>query len=139
MRFDTHLIVLRPISMLYSINHRISFSECMCIPLIVLGNGPVKCILPLIDRQRHYKHISTAVNTCNKRRIVEGMCVWDCLCFPLPLPGNNSVKTLPWQRIIAGGDVTYAVHVVSREIRLLVIPRTLCFLLSYWVLNMKHH
>jgi hypothetical protein len=52
--------------MMYSTNHCIRFCESMCIPPTMLGKGPVKYILRLVDRQRHYKHVPAAVNRCNK-------------------------------------------------------------------------
>jgi hypothetical protein len=44
--------------------------------------------------------------------------------YPLSLLGNSLVKTFPRQRRIVGGVVFYAVHVVSKESRLLVLPET---------------
>jgi hypothetical protein len=44
--------------------------------------------------------------------------------YPLSLLGNGSVNTFPRQRRIVGGMVFYAVHVISKESRRLVIPRT---------------
>jgi hypothetical protein len=51
--------------------------------------------------------------------------MWVCLCIPLSLLGNNSVKKFPWQRKIVGGIVFYAFRAVSRGSRRLVLPRTL--------------
>jgi hypothetical protein len=52
------------------------------------------------------------------------------LCIPLPLQGNGLVNTFPRQRRIVGRIVSYAVHVVSKEIRRLVLPRTSCLFMS---------
>jgi hypothetical protein len=48
-------------------------------------------------------------------------------CIPLFLPGNNSVMTFPQLRRIVRGIVCCWVHVVSKESRWLVLPRTSCF------------
>jgi hypothetical protein len=50
---------------------------------------------------------------------------WAALCIPLSLPGNGSVITFPRQRRIVRGDF-YAVRVVSKESRRLVLRRTSC-------------
>jgi hypothetical protein len=47
-------------------------------------------------------------------------------CIPLSLLGNNSVKTFPRQGRIVGRVVFYAIRVVSKESRRLVLPRTSC-------------
>jgi hypothetical protein len=83
-------------------------------------------VSPFVARQRLGKHIPTATNTCKNGRIVERVCLWVCLCIPLPLLGNNSVYTFPGQRRIFGGVVFYAVLVVSKESNRLVLPRTSC-------------
>jgi hypothetical protein len=49
------------------------------------------------------------------------------LCVPLSLLGNGSVKTFPRQRRLVAGVVFYAVRVVSKENKLLVLPRSFCF------------
>jgi hypothetical protein len=59
------------------------------------------------------------------------LCV--CMCIPLSLLGNGSVKTLSLQRIHTQQyncwrHLFYAVCVVSKESRRLVLPRTSCFL-----------
>jgi hypothetical protein len=86
------------------------------------------CIPPFIARQRLSRHVSAATNTRNNRRIVGRVCLWVCLyTIPLSLLGDNSVKTFLRQRRIAEGVVFCAVRVVSKESRLLVLPRTSCF------------
>jgi hypothetical protein len=54
------------------------------------------------------------------------MCLWICLCIPLSSPHNNSVKTFMWQRRTVGGVFFSAAHVISKESRQLVLPRTPC-------------
>jgi hypothetical protein len=48
-----------------------------------------------------------------------------CLCISLSLLGYGSVK-VPLS-LLGNGYVFYAVRVVSKEIMLLVLPRTSCF------------
>jgi hypothetical protein len=85
----------------------------------LLGKGSVTCIPPVIARQWLAKHVPSTTNTHN-RRIIGRV----CLCIPLSLVGKNFVRTLPRQRRIVGGVVFCAAHVVSKEIRQLVLPRT---------------
>jgi hypothetical protein len=61
------------------------------------------------------------------------VCVHVCASL-ISLLGNDSVNTYPRQRRIVGGVVFYAVHVVSKESRRLVILRISCYLLiqHYW-------
>jgi hypothetical protein len=92
--------------------------------LSLLGKGSVKCIPLFIARQRLGKHVPASTNTRNNRIIVGCVCLWVCLCIPLSLLGNNSVKTFPRQRRVVEGVVFYAVRVVSKESRQLVIRRT---------------
>jgi hypothetical protein len=107
--------------------HKSLPSACVCI-----------CIPSIVARQRFGKHVHAATNTSNNRRtvgrfvfyavrVVSNESLWVCLCIPLSLVGNNSVKMFPRQRRIVGGVVFYAVHVVSRESRFLVLPKFLAF------------
>jgi hypothetical protein len=48
--------------------------------------------------------------------------------YPLSLLGNGSVKTFRRQWRIVGGEVFYAVRIVSKENRRLVLPRNSCIL-----------
>jgi hypothetical protein len=48
------------------------------------------------------------------------------LCIPLVLLGNKLVKIFPQERRIVGGIVFYAVPVVAKRSRPLVLPRTSC-------------
>jgi hypothetical protein len=50
-------------------------------------------------------------------------------CTELSLLGNSSVNTFLRQRSIVGGVVFYAVHVVSKESRPLVLTRTSCYII----------
>jgi hypothetical protein len=109
--------------------------------LLLQGNGSVKCIRLIGAMQRLGKHIPEATNTYNNRRII-GLVIfyvvsllwnetlWVCLCILLSLLGNNSIKTFPRQRRIVGGVVYFAVSVVSKESRRLVLPKTACYILS---------
>jgi hypothetical protein len=102
-------------------------SVSVCVSLLsLLGKASVKCMPLFIARQRFGKHVPAPTNTRNNRRIVGRACLWVRLCTPLSLLGNNSVKTFPQERRIVGGVVFYAVRVVSKESRRLVLPRTSC-------------
>jgi hypothetical protein len=87
--------------------------------------GSVKCMPHFVARQPLGKHVPTAKNTRNNGRIVGR----ECLCIPLSLLSNHSVKTLPRQRSIVGGVVFYAVRVVSKETRLF-LPSCYCVLIT---------
>jgi hypothetical protein len=115
-----------PISTAYFINpshQSVSISVSL---LFLLGNGSVKCIPYFIAWQKLGKHVPAAKETRNNSRIVGPVCLWVCLCIPLLLLGYNSVNTFPRQRRIVGSVVVYAVRVVSKESRQLVLPRTSC-------------
>jgi hypothetical protein len=88
----------------------------------------VSVIIPLLSfaKQRLGKHFPAATNVRNYRRIVGHIYLWVCLCIPLSLLGNISVKKSPWQRRIVGGVDFYAVLVISMEIKGLVLPTTSC-------------
>jgi hypothetical protein len=47
--------------------------------------------------------------------------------YPPTLLGNNSVKTFPLKRRMVGGVDVYAVRVVSKESRRLVVPLNSCY------------
>jgi hypothetical protein len=49
--------------------------------------------------------------------------LWVCLCIPISLLGNVSVKSFPLRRRIFGGIAFYVARVVSKQISLLVLPR----------------
>jgi hypothetical protein len=100
------------------------FVSLMCL----LGIGSVKCIPPIVARQRPGKDAPAATNIRinTRRRIVRR--VSSDLCIPPPLLGNNSVKKFPRQLRIVGNVVFYATRVVSKEIRRIVLPRTSCLM-----------
>jgi hypothetical protein len=82
------------------------------------------CVPAIVTRQRLGKHVSAATNIRDNTIIIQRLCLWVFPCISLSLLGNNSVKTFPRQRKIVGGDVFYAVRVISKESRWLVLPRT---------------
>jgi hypothetical protein len=49
--------------------------------------------IPIVARQRLSTHVSMVTNTDNSRKVTECVCLWVCLCIPLSLLGNGSVKT----------------------------------------------
>jgi hypothetical protein len=110
----------------------------VCVPVYIsllslLGKGSVKCIPPLVARQRLGEHVPGAKNTRNNRRIVRRVCLWVCASSPSPslLLGNYWVKTFPRQRRTVEGVVLDAVRF---EITRLVLPRTSCSLLNPFTL-----
>jgi hypothetical protein len=120
------IMALEPISTAYlknpshqSVFVRISFESLQ-------GNASVKFIPPFGTRQRLGKEIPVATNSHNNRRTVQSVIfyavrvlskesLWVCLCIPLSLLGNNSVKTIPRPRRTVGAVVFYAVCVVSKK------------------------
>jgi hypothetical protein len=97
------------------------------------------CLYVYVARQMLCKkcHCSNEYTCNNKRivgrdvfyaaRVISKENLWVCLCIPLSLLGNNSVKTFPWQQRIVGCIAFSAVRVVSKDRRRLVLPRTSCF------------
>jgi hypothetical protein len=61
-------------------------------------------------------------------RVVSKESLWVCVCIPLKLLGNGSVKTFPRQRRIVGGAVCYVVHFLSKGSKRLVLLRISYFL-----------
>jgi hypothetical protein len=97
----------------------------VCVPLLSsLGNGWVKHISPFVARQRLGKRVLALTNACKKRRIDGLGCLWVSLCISLSLLGNNSVKMFLRQQRMIRCIVFYAARVISKESRLLVLPRT---------------
>jgi hypothetical protein len=91
------------------------------------------CIDPFVARQRLDKHVPTRTNTRSNRRTVRRVCLWVCQCIPLLLLGKNSINTFPRKQSFVGGVVFYAVRVISKESRRLVLPELLVFSRSiYW-------
>jgi hypothetical protein len=105
--------------------------ECVCL-VSLLGKGLVKCIPTFGARQRLCKPRTMTTDTCNNTIIDErfNSCairvLWKRVCgsMSLSLLGNNSVKTFPRQRRIAGGVVFTTDLVVRKENRQLVLPIT---------------
>jgi hypothetical protein len=118
-------------SHLYGILHKsfppVCVSACVSLPSL-LGNGWINTF----PRRRIHATIEELLDAWfSMRSMSYKRSQWVCL---LSLLRNNSVNTLPWQRIIVGG-VFYAVHVASKENRRLILPRTSCFIHSRWTLN----
>jgi hypothetical protein len=138
MKVGMHIMAPEPISM--ALLHKYLTLVCVpvCLPqLSLLGKGSVKCIPALVDRQWLGTQVPAATNTRNNGRIVGRVIfyavralskksLWVCLCIPLSLSANNSVKTFQLQRRIIGGIVFYKVRVVPKENKRLVLPRTSC-------------
>jgi hypothetical protein len=102
-------------SHLNGVLHKSLPSICMyaCVSLMSLqGNGSVNCISPFGAKQRLGKHVPTATNTRNDKRIVRRFIfytvrvltkesLWVFLCIPLSSLGKDSVKKFPknfWRR-----------------------------------------
>jgi hypothetical protein len=130
MKLDTYIMPTDPISTVYFIN---SSHQSVCLYMSLQGNGSVKFIPPFNVRQRLGKHVPRATNSHNGKRIVGRLTfytvrvltkesLWVSLCILLSLLGTDSVKTFPRQQRIFGGVVFYALLVVSKESRRLVLP-----------------
>jgi hypothetical protein len=95
--------------------------------LLLLGNISVNTFL----QQRMHATIKELLNlsfsTLSLSYQKESLWVW---CIPLYLLGNSSVKTLQQQRRIIGTIIFDAFHVVLKEIRWLVLPRSSCSFIS---------
>jgi hypothetical protein len=76
------------------------------------------CIPPIVARQWLGKLVPAAPNTCNNRTVVGRV----CLCISVLLLNNNSVRMFRRLRRIVGGVVFYAILVVSKQSRRLVLP-----------------
>jgi hypothetical protein len=109
--------------------HKSLPSVCMSVCasfLSFLCTGSVKCTSSFVATQRLGKHVPAAMNIRNNRRVAGRVCLWLCLCIPLSLLCNNSVKTFSRRKITVGGAVFYAARVVSKESSRLVLLRTSC-------------
>jgi hypothetical protein len=118
---------------LSSVLHKSLLSVCVSVCgslLSLLGKGLVKCFSPVIARQRPGKHVPAATNTRNNKRIAGRVCLWVCLCIPLSLLGNNSVKMFLQQWRIVGGIVLYVARVESKESRNWLLPELLAVISS---------
>jgi hypothetical protein len=74
-KLGMYIMASEPISTAYFINPSISLSVCVSL-LSLPGKGSVKCIPPLVARQRLGKHVPAATNTHNNRKIVGRVCLW---------------------------------------------------------------
>jgi hypothetical protein len=84
------------------------------------------CISYFIARQRLRKHVPSPVNKSSHRIIVGRVCMWVRQYIRLSLLVNKSLKVFAQGRIV-GDVVFYPVRIVSKEISILIIPRTSCF------------
>jgi hypothetical protein len=113
MKLGMYIMATEPISTVLLHKSLPSVCVSVCVSLLwLLSKGLVKTFL----RQRIHAKTEELLDAC----------LWVCLRIPLSLLGNNSVKTFQRQRRIVGCVVFYAVCVVSKESRLLVLPRTSC-------------
>jgi hypothetical protein len=131
-------VATEPTSTAYFINptHQ---SVCLYVYLSYRCKASLQYIPPFGVWQQFVKHVPAAMNTHNRRivrhtifyvvHVLTKESLWVCLCIPLSLLGNNSVKTSLQQWRIAGGVIFYVVRAISKESRWLVIPRTSYFLL----------
>jgi hypothetical protein len=78
-------------------------------------------------RHRFGRHVHAATNirvVFYTVPVVSKESLWVYPCSPLSLLSNASANTLPQQQKTFGGVVFYAVYVVSKESKQLVLPRT---------------
>jgi hypothetical protein len=98
MKLGTYIMAAESISAAYFVNPS---HQSVCLSFLPLeGNGSVKCISLFGARQQLGKHVPATKNTRNKKESL-----WVCLCIPLWLLGNNSVKTFPQERRIVGSVI----------------------------------
>jgi hypothetical protein len=128
MKLGMYVMTPEPNSTAYFINPSHQSVSVSVSFLSLLGKGSVKCIPTFIARQRLGKDVPAATDTRNNKRIIGRVCL--DLCIPLLLLGNNSVKTFPRHGKSVGRGVFYAVCVVSKESRRLVLPRDSCSFFS---------
>jgi hypothetical protein len=124
-------------------SRRIVGGFVFCTVLVVSKESLRVCLyLPTVARQRLGRHVPMATNTRNGRRIVGGFVFCTvlvvskeslrvCLCICLLLPGSDSVNTFPRQRRIVVDVVLYAVNILLKESKRLVLPITFCFIRYY--------
>jgi hypothetical protein len=93
--------------------------------LSALGNGSVNMFLRQGIQATREELLDSSFSMLSASYQKESL--WVCLCIPLSLLCNNSVKTFPRQRRIVGRVVFNAVSVVSKESRQLVRSRISCF------------
>jgi hypothetical protein len=77
----------------------------------------------------YFKNVTAATNTYAIEELLDASYKWRAcgsVVHPPSLLGNGSVNMFPRQQGITGGVIFYAVRVVSKESRRLVLPRTSC-------------
>jgi hypothetical protein len=111
-----------------------SVGLCVYSPLSLLGSGSVNTF----PRQRMHSKVGELLGASFSvhPESIKGESV--SLCMPLLLLGNGSVD-MSRQRRIGGGVVFYAVHLVSKENRRLVLTRTSCNSYSLKSLIINNH
>jgi hypothetical protein len=130
MKLDMYIMATEPISVAYFINfsHQSVYPSYQCKAMtylsvslyLMLGNGSVN----MFPQQRIHatvKELFDASFLCGLCPI-KGESVG--VCILLSLWANNLVKMFPWQWRIVGGIVFCAVHVILKDSRRLVLPRT---------------
>jgi hypothetical protein len=96
----------------------VCMSVCLSLPPL-LGSGSVKTF----PQQRIYATVEELLDASFSMR----SCPIEGEAIHLSFLRNNLVKTFQWQERIVGGIVFYVVHVVSKENKRLVLPRTYCY------------
>jgi hypothetical protein len=98
-----------------------------------------KCLYVRIARQWLGNYVTAATNA-HRNIIIVGRVIfyaariltkeisWVSLCILLSLLGNGSINTFPRQEGIVRSVVSFAVRVISKGSRRLVLPRNVCFL-----------
>jgi hypothetical protein len=64
----------------------------MCIPLQLIGKSSVNFALLFLARHRFSEDDLAAKITGDYRRVVGCLYLWVCLCIPLLLLGNKSIR-----------------------------------------------
>jgi hypothetical protein len=120
MKLGMYIVTPEPISTAYFLNPSINLY--MCIPPIIARQW-LRKFFPYFGRKAAARYTSSSGKEYTQNRRIIG---WACLFIPLSFLGNGSVNAFPLQRGIVEGVVFYAVQVVSKESRPLVLLRT-CF------------
>jgi hypothetical protein len=116
------------------------------VSILLYGNS----IPPFVARQCFDKHVPAAKNTSNNRTIAGRVFLLVYLCSLLSFLRWNSVQTFPRQWRMFEDVVFYAIRVVSKQTKWLVLPRTYCVFyfardkcvtyssVAFWNFSMKH-